>query len=103
MDRFERLEAYPTLTARRLLRELKERGFPGSYSVVGDRVREFRPARSAGYETRFETPPGDRAQVDFARFEVEFADEPGIKRIATPPSAGVSQPSDGSDERAFPH
>ena len=46
-----------------------------------DRVRELRPARSAGYEARFETPPGEQAQVDFARFEVEFADEPGVKRI----------------------
>ena len=45
-----------------------------------DRVRDFRPARSAGYEARFETP-GEQAQVDFARFEVEFVDEPGVKRI----------------------
>ena len=34
-----------------------------------------------GFEVRFETPPGEQAQVDFARFEVEFADEPGAKRI----------------------
>jgi transposase len=77
----ERLAAYPSLTARRLLRELKDRGFPGGYSVVRDRVRELRPPRSAGYEARFETPPGEQAQVDFARFEVAFADEPGVKRI----------------------
>ena len=44
-------------------------------------MREIRPPRSAGYEVRFETPPGEQAQVDFARFEVEFVDEPGIKRI----------------------
>ena len=86
IDRFEpylreRLEAYPALTARRLFREIKERGFSGGYSVVRDRVRELRPARSAGYEARFETPPGEQAQVDFARFEVEFVDEPGVKRI----------------------
>ncbi len=30
---------------------------------------------------RFETPAGEQAQVDFARFEVEFVDEPGVKRI----------------------
>jgi transposase len=77
----DRLTAYPSLTARRLLREIKERGFPGGYSVVRDRVREIRPAQVAGYEMRFETPPGEQAQVDFARFEVEFADEPGVKRI----------------------
>ena len=43
-----------------------------------DRVRDIRPARSVGYEVRFETPPGEQAQVDFARFVVEFLDEPGI-------------------------
>lgn len=69
------------LTARRLFREIKERGFSGGYSVVRDRVRDIRPARDAGYEVRFETPPGEQAQVDFARFEVEFVDEPGVKRI----------------------
>jgi transposase len=51
---------------------IKERGFSGGYSVMRDRVRDFRPARSAGYEARFETP-GEQAQVDFARFEVEFS------------------------------
>ena len=30
---------------------------------------------------RFETPAGEQAQVDFAGFEVEFVDEPGVKRI----------------------
>src|SRR6202042_3648501 len=77
----ERLATYPALTARRLFREIKERGYSGGYSVVRDRVREIRPARSAGYEVRFETPPGEQAQVDFARFEVEFVDEPRVRRI----------------------
>ena len=86
IDRFEpylrdRLAAFPALTARRLFREIKERGYSGGYSVVRDRARDIRPARTAGYEVRFETPPGEQAQVDFARFEVEFADEPGVKRI----------------------
>jgi transposase len=53
----ERLAAYPALTARRLFREMKERGFSGGYSVVRNRVRDIRPVRSIGYETRFETPP----------------------------------------------
>ena len=77
----ERIAAYPALTAQRLFREIKERGYSGGYSVVRDRMRDIRPARIAGYETRFEMPPGEQAQVDFARFEVEFADEPGVKRI----------------------
>ena len=33
------------------------------------------------FEVRFETPPGDQAQVDFAQFQVAFADEPGVTRI----------------------
>jgi hypothetical protein len=35
----------------------------------------------ASFEVRFETAPGEQAQVDLARFEVEFTDEPGVKRI----------------------
>jgi len=33
------------------------------------------------YEVRFETPPGLQAQVDFARFVVDFADDPGTSRV----------------------
>ena len=39
------------------------------------------PPDRPGSKVRFETPPGEQAQVDFARFEVEFADEPVVKRI----------------------
>ena len=77
----ERLAAYPDLTAVRLWREVKERGYAGGYSVLRDCVRNLRPPRTAGFEVRFETPPGEQAQVDFAHFEVEFADDPGVKRV----------------------
>ena len=33
------------------------------------------------FELRFETPAGQQAQVDFARFVTEFTDEPGVARI----------------------
>ena len=33
------------------------------------------------FEVRFETPAGEQAQVDLARFEVEFTDEPDFTRI----------------------
>lgn len=33
------------------------------------------------YEVRFETPAGVQAQVDFARFVVDFTDDPGSSRI----------------------
>ena len=45
-----------------------------------DFLREVRPARHTPFERRFETPPGKQAQVDFAEFTVEFADEPGVVR-----------------------
>jgi transposase len=77
----ERLAAFPALTGRRLWRELKERGYRGGYTAVTDLVRDVRPAKPTGFEVRFETSPGEQAQVDFAQFVVEFADEPGMRRI----------------------
>ncbi len=77
----ERLAAYPGLTAVRLWRELKERGFAGAYTAVKRAVAAIRPAPPLPVEVRFETPPGEQAQVDLARFEVEFAGEPGVRRI----------------------
>ncbi len=77
----ERLTAYPDLTAVRLQRELRERGFVGGYTAVKRAVQEVRPTPDRRFEVRFETPPGEQAQVDFARFEVAFTDEMGAMRI----------------------
>jgi transposase len=77
----ERLAAYPALTAVRLWRELSERGFTGGYTAVKRAVQEVRPDRPRRFEIRFETPPGEQAQVDLARFEVIFTDAPGQTRI----------------------
>ena len=77
----ERVTAYPGLTGRRLWRELRERGYPGGYTAVTAVLQELRPSPLPGYEVRFETPPGDQAQVDFAQFQVIFTDEPTVTRI----------------------
>ena len=78
----ERLGSYPGLTAMRLWRELRERGFGGGYTGVKRAVQDLRPDHPVQpFEVRFETPPGVQGQVDFARFEVVFTDEPGTKRI----------------------
>ena len=46
-------------------------------------LRGVRPAEAErGYEVRFETPPREQAQVDFAHFHVVFTDEPTLPRIA---------------------
>jgi transposase len=77
----ERLAAYPGLTAVRLWRELGERGYTGGYTAVKRAVRGLRPDPARPFEVRFETPPGEQAQVDLARFEVAFTDEPGLTRV----------------------
>jgi len=78
----ERLAAFPDLTATRLLREVRERGYGGAYSAVKRFVAAIRPNDGPKpFEVRFETPPGLQAQVDFARFVVGFENEPGTNRI----------------------
>ena len=77
----ERVVAYPGLSGRRLFRELKDRGYAGGYTAVTDFLRDIRPAPQQGYEVRFETAPGEQAQVDFAQFQVVFTDEPMTPRI----------------------
>ena len=77
----ERVTAYPDLTGSRLNREIRNLGYAGGYTMVKDFLREVRPSVPAGFEVRFETPPGRQAQVDFAHFRTVFADEPGVKRV----------------------
>ncbi len=77
----QRVRAYPGLSGKRLLREIRELGYEGGYTVVTDFLRTVRPAPAAGFEIRFETPPGRQAQADFAQFRVAFDDEPGVVRI----------------------
>ncbi len=77
----ERVRAYPGLTAKRLLRELKDVGFTGGYTSVKVFLRDVRPAAERAFELRFETPPGEQAQVDFAHFKTVFTDEPSAPRV----------------------
>lgn len=52
----QRLDAYPGLTAQRLMREIGERGYKGGYSTVRDVVRELRPPGSGrGFPPLFES------------------------------------------------
>lgn len=78
----QRLDAYPGLTAQRLMREITERGYEGGYGTVRDVVRELRPPGGGrAFAVRFETPPGHQAQVDFAQFQVRFSDTPDKVQI----------------------
>ena len=77
----ERIHAFPDLSGRRLLREIRGMGYSGGYTAVTDYLRQVRPAQIKPFERRFETPAGRQGQVDFAQFRVEFTDEPGVVRI----------------------
>lgn len=78
----ERVIAFPELTATRLTREIREMGYVGAYTAVKRYLAAIRPDHDPKpYEVRFETKAGLQAQVDFARFVVEFTDEPGSTRI----------------------
>ncbi|MBV8603525.1 MAG: IS21 family transposase [Pelomonas sp.] len=76
----ERVGAWPELTGARLVREIRELGYRGGKTAVNDFLREVRPPAAPLFEVRFETPAGRQAQVDFAEFRVEFANEPGVER-----------------------
>ena len=71
----ERVAAWPELTGARLLREIRELGYRGGKTVLNDFLREVRPPPAPSFEVRFETPAGHQAQVDFAEFKVQFADD----------------------------
>ena len=76
----DRLTDHAGLSGRRLMREIADLGYAGGYTAVTDFLREVRPPPQAGFERRFETPPGKQAQVDFAHFKAVFDDEPGHVR-----------------------
>ena len=65
-----RLRKLPELPATVLLRELKERGYRGQITLIKDFIRPFRAERRRLQEltVRYETTPGEQAQVDFSDF-----------------------------------
>jgi transposase len=56
----ERLEAAV------LLRELRERGYAGGYSILKEHLARLRPVTAPEPVVRFETAPGEQMQVDWA-------------------------------------
>ena len=87
IDRFtdyvtQRVQQYPGLSIERLLREIRNMGYPGGRTALGDLVRLVRPRQERHFEVRFETPAGRQAQVDFAHFETVFEDQPQqVRRV----------------------
>lgn len=61
-----------------LLRELKERGYTGGYTILKDWLHPQRAAASVAAVRRFETPPGRQAQVDWGH--LGSLDVEGVER-----------------------
>ena len=76
--RASKLDAYTGYIDRRLgeglgncvvlHRELRERGCEGGYTILVEYVRLRRPRREPRATMRFETEPGEQAQVDWGSF-----------------------------------
>ena len=64
----ERLTALPELTAARLILELRDRGYKHGIAVLRRYIAKVRQPRSRKVYLRFETDPGEQAQVDWGHF-----------------------------------
>lgn len=58
------------LTAERVLEEVKATGYRGSYTILKEYIRAFRPKASRRPHDRFETEPGEQGQVDLSPYTV---------------------------------
>jgi transposase len=56
------------LNARKLYQEIQERGYEGKETQVRAFVQPHRPPRQCAATVRYETEPGEQAQVDWAHF-----------------------------------
>src|SRR5919109_4262475 len=57
-----------------LLRELRALGYTGSYTLLKEHIHPVRRPAPVAATVRFETAPGEQAQVDFGFFRYQLAD-----------------------------
>ena len=58
-----------------ILERLQTKGYAGGITIIKDYVHRFRPAKSTPAVRRYETPPGNQAQMDWGI--VHYIDERG--------------------------
>lgn len=70
-------------SAQILFQELRAKGFAGSYETVKRFVAPLRVLadRAALCQTRFETAPGEQAQVDYGQIRVQFRAQPATVHL----------------------
>jgi transposase len=64
----EKRMAEGVYNCRKLLDEMQRQGYGGSWSLLKNFVQPYRQARRQEATVRFETEPGEQAQVDWAHF-----------------------------------
>lgn len=69
----QRLGDFPELSCERLIIEIKKQGYSGGISVLKDFTRPYRIRRKEPV-VRFETPPGEQAQVDWSDLGIHLID-----------------------------
>jgi transposase len=67
------------LNAMVILDEIREKGYTGSSTILRLFMQPLRPAMQSKATERFETKPGQQAQVDWGHFKVRL--EEGFKRL----------------------
>ncbi len=73
-----KLGKYPKITAEKIYREIKPKGFSGSYRLIAEFVKGHRQSEEPQAFLRYETRPGEWAQVDWGEFG--YIDYYGVKK-----------------------
>ncbi|MGH3429505.1 MAG: IS21 family transposase [Terriglobales bacterium] len=74
------LARYPDISAQRVYEELRPRGYTGGYTILTQRVRQLRLQPLIVPVRRFETAPGEQAQMDYSTYDLDFSAE-GRRRV----------------------